>query len=142
MDCGGSLTGTDSLSRCLGGDKANGGFVNEMIESSGGVAATSHACNHVVGSLTAYLVEQLPAYFLRNARLKPRHHLRVGMRPDGAPDYVEAVGVAAPVADGLIGCIFAAARRRCVPYIPRTPYPSARTRWLWLRRAVRLLFLR
>lgn len=29
MDCGGSLTGTDSLSRCLGGDKANGGFVNE-----------------------------------------------------------------------------------------------------------------
>ena len=75
-----------------------------MEDGAPGVGPAAHAGHQVVGVAPARLLQELGLDLLADDRLQPGHHIGIGVRAHGGTDDVEGVGgVAAPVADSLVG---------------------------------------
>ena len=93
-----------ALAAGLGQDDLDILVVEVVVDGAGGVAASAHTGYQVVGLLTAFVGLQLYPDLGRDDRLQARHHVGVGVRSYGrADDVVGILGVAAPVAYGLVG---------------------------------------
>ncbi len=107
LDGGCGFFGVQSFSGSLNSHQLGAGFIQEVVESTGCVAAATDAGNDVIGVVSSFFFLQLASHFAANDRLEAGYHVGVRVWPNGTTYDVKGVGgVAAPVAHGFVGGVF------------------------------------
>src|SRR4051812_19234338 len=79
LGSGSAQAAVHAMSRCFYSDQLHGLLIQEMIEHTRRITATTYAGNDVRGQFTAGLYFQLLSCFFTDHTLKAGHHIRVRM---------------------------------------------------------------
>ena len=121
----GSHIGVYAHAGCFGRDKTHISIIYKMIERSGGIATTSHTCNHCVGTVASGMLQQLGFHLPADYRLKVGYHTRIWVGPNSRTYHVETLGMTAPVAYRLVGSILKGLVTRLYGYDTSTKHLHA-----------------